>query len=116
MRSAPATYCAAASLFKGDEKNLRPRCSAPTGSAFDVPADRHGFCLWRSAFPIAKVSLVRSFVPHFAGRLSKIQSRSLSPVEVTKAELDRIAVLDPKLKSYATVMADSAMAGKTGGD
>jgi amidase len=40
----------------------------------------------------------------------------LSPVEVTKAELDRIAVLDPKLKSYATVMADSAMAGKTGGD
>jgi len=87
-----------------------------TGSAFDVPADRHGFCLWRSAFPIAKVSLVRSFVPHFAGRLSKIQSRSLSPVEVTKAELDRIAVLDPKLKSYATVMADSPMAGKTGGD
>jgi len=31
-------------------------------------------------------------------------------VEVTKAELDRIAALDPKLKSYATVMADSAMA------
>jgi hypothetical protein len=29
MRSAPATYCAAASLFKGAEKNLRPRCSAP---------------------------------------------------------------------------------------
>jgi amidase len=39
----------------------------------------------------------------------KIQSRALSPVEVTKAELDRIAALDPKLKSYATVMADSAM-------
>jgi hypothetical protein len=33
-----------------------------------------------------------------------------TPVEVTKAELDRIAALDPKLKSYATVMADSAMA------
>ncbi len=29
---------------------------------------------------------------------------------MTKAELDRIATLDPKLKSYATVMADSAMA------
>jgi amidase len=40
----------------------------------------------------------------------RIQSRALSPVEVTKAELDRIAALDPKLKSYATVMADSAMA------
>jgi amidase len=40
----------------------------------------------------------------------KIQSRALSPVEVTKAELDRIAALDPKLKSYATVTADSAMA------
>jgi amidase len=40
----------------------------------------------------------------------QIQSRALSPVEVTKAELDRIAALDPKLKSYATVTADSAMA------
>ena len=40
----------------------------------------------------------------------QIQARALSPVEVTKAELDRIATLDPKLKSYATVMADSAMA------
>jgi amidase len=40
----------------------------------------------------------------------QIQSRSLSPVEVTGAELDRIAALDPKLKSYATVMADSAIA------
>ena len=41
---------------------------------------------------------------------AKIRSGALSPVEVTKAELDRIATLDPKLKSYATVMADSAMA------
>jgi amidase len=40
----------------------------------------------------------------------QIQSRALSPVEVTKAELDRIAALDPKLESYATVTADSAMA------
>jgi amidase len=40
----------------------------------------------------------------------QIQSRALSPVEVTRAELDRIAALDPKLKSYATVMADSALA------
>ena len=40
----------------------------------------------------------------------KIQSRTLSPVEVTKAELDRIAALDPNLKSYAIVMADSSMA------
>jgi amidase len=41
---------------------------------------------------------------------TKIRSGALSPVELTKAELDRIAALDPKLKSYATVMADSAMA------
>ena len=40
----------------------------------------------------------------------KIQSRALSPVEVTNAELDRLAALDPKLKSYAIVMADFAMA------
>jgi amidase len=40
----------------------------------------------------------------------RIQSRALSPIEVTKAELDRIAALDPKLESYATVMADAAIA------
>jgi amidase len=41
---------------------------------------------------------------------AKIRSGSLSPVDVTKAELDRIAALDPKLKSYATVMGDAAIA------
>ncbi len=41
---------------------------------------------------------------------AKIRSGSVSPVEVTKAELDRIAALDPKLKSYATVMSDAAIA------
>ena len=83
----------------------------PTGSAFDVLADRHGSCLWGQSH-----SRLRRF---FLSDLSfltllevsqKIQSRALSPVEVTNAELDRIAALDPKLKSYAIVMADSAMA------
>jgi amidase len=40
----------------------------------------------------------------------RVQSRELSPVEVTQALLDRIAALDPTLHSYATVMADSALA------
>src|ERR1700722_7357062 len=40
----------------------------------------------------------------------KIRAGEVSPVEVTKAELDRIAALDPKLKSYATLMSDAAIA------
>ena len=40
----------------------------------------------------------------------QIHAKKLSPVEVTKAMLDRIEQLDGKLKSYAYVMADSALA------
>jgi amidase len=39
-----------------------------------------------------------------------IQSGEVSPVELTKAMLSRIAELDPKLKSYTTVTADLALA------
>ena len=39
-----------------------------------------------------------------------LSSRELSPVELTQAILDRIEALDGDLKSYATVMADSALA------
>ena len=38
-----------------------------------------------------------------------IESRELSPVEVTSAMLERIDALDGHLKSYATVMADHAL-------
>src|SRR5437763_1894034 len=38
-----------------------------------------------------------------------IKSRQLSPVEVTQALLERIAQLDQRCKSYATVMADHAL-------
>ncbi len=38
-----------------------------------------------------------------------IQTRQLSPVELTQAFLDRITQLDRHLKSYATVMADQAL-------
>ena len=41
---------------------------------------------------------------------ARLQSRELSPVELTTAILDRIQALDGDLKSYATVMADSAIA------
>ena len=39
-----------------------------------------------------------------------LKSRQLSPVEVTEATLARIEMLDGKLLSYATLMAESAMA------
>src|SRR3984957_12793653 len=111
MRSAPATYSAAALLFKGAEKNLRLRRPTPQR------AQRLAFSLvgtlpaYGEALPRSRKLLLSDL--SFLTLLDvsrKIQSRALSPVEVTKAELDRIAALDPKLKSYATVMADSAMA------
>ena len=38
-----------------------------------------------------------------------IRSRELSPVELAQAQLDRISELDPRLRTYATVMADRAL-------
>ena len=40
----------------------------------------------------------------------RIASRELSPVELTRHMLDRIAQVDPILKSYATVMGEQALA------
>lgn len=40
----------------------------------------------------------------------RIAAGELSPVKLTEAQLDRIAATDGRLKSYATVMADSALA------
>src|SRR5215472_805580 len=39
----------------------------------------------------------------------RIQSREISPVELTTVMLDRIAAVDRKLKSYATVMREQAL-------
>ena len=39
----------------------------------------------------------------------RIQSREISPVELTTRMLDRIAAIDPKLRSYATVMREQAL-------
>lgn len=39
-----------------------------------------------------------------------IEAREISPVELTRAILDRIGALDGRLHAYATVMADHAMA------
>lgn len=41
---------------------------------------------------------------------ARIEARELSPVEVTRAQLDRIDALDPSLRSYALVTADAALA------
>jgi amidase len=39
----------------------------------------------------------------------RLKARKLSSVEATRAILDRIETLDPKLKSYATVTAERAL-------
>ena len=63
----------------------------------------------------AYASLARASVP-FEPYLSlhetarRIAAREVSPVDLTREMLARIAAVDPVLKSYATVMADGAMA------
>ena len=50
---------------------------------------------------------------HYLGLVEvgqQIHTKKLSPVEVTKAMLERIERLDGKLRSYAYVTADSALA------
>ena len=50
---------------------------------------------------------------HYLGLLDvgrRIQSKEISSVEATQAQLDRIASVDGALKSYALVMADAALA------
>ena len=42
----------------------------------------------------------------------RLKARKLSSVEATRAILDRIETLDPKLKSYATVTPERALAGR----
>ncbi len=53
---------------------------------------------------------------HYAslGRVARlIESREISPVELTRQILDRIDTLDHSLNSYATVMAESALESAT---
>ncbi|WP_017761318.1 amidase family protein, partial [Pseudacidovorax intermedius] len=50
---------------------------------------------------------------HYLGLVEvgqQIQRKALSPVEVTQAQLERIAAHDGALKSYVRVMADQALA------
>ncbi|NBS76992.1 MAG: hypothetical protein EBT28_06110 [Betaproteobacteria bacterium] len=56
---------------------------------------------------------------HFAELLEiskRIQSRQISSVEATQAQLKRIGLLDGSLKSYATVMAEHALADAQAAD
>src|SRR5262249_15636875 len=41
---------------------------------------------------------------------ARLQRRELSPVEVTRVYLDRIAALDPQLRAYITVTGEQALA------
>ena len=45
---------------------------------------------------------------------ARIKVREISPVAVTRAQLDRIAALDGALASYALVMADAALRARAG--
>ncbi len=51
-----------------------------------------------------------------SGLATLIESREISPVEVTNAMLQRISKLDGRYKSYATLMADKALADARGAE
>src|SRR5258705_13296388 len=44
---------------------------------------------------------------------SRLRRRAISPVELTRAHLERIEQLDPKLHAFVTVTADRALADAT---
>jgi len=70
-----------------------------TGCSRTSPMDQPGSS--RDAEPLHYLSL--------RDVARRIQSKELSPVDLTKGLLDRIATIDPKLNSYATVMREQAM-------
>src|SRR5437870_4358026 len=59
---------------------------------------------WAAAPPAAEPYLSLRAVAR------RIAAREVSPVELTRRMLARIAKVDPTLKSYATVMGDQAIA------
>ncbi len=66
-----------------------------------------------SARATGKPEVIDAGTLHFASLTdvaALIQSERISPVELTQIMLDRIAVVDRRLKSYATVMIDHALA------
>ena len=69
-------------------------CKKPASSATSTATKDGGDIYYKSLREVAR----------------RIQSRDLSPVDLTRLMLDRIARVDPRLKSYATVMSDQALA------
>jgi len=76
---------------------LSLQCSRSSNEANDPPSKTSN----PTTEPIEYISL------RDVARL--IQSKQTSPVELTTRILDRIAAVDPKLKSYATVMREQAL-------
>ena len=63
-------------------------------------------------FPVPNDAAPRTTDLHFLGiaeAASLIKRRQLSPVALTRAFLDRIAVIDPQLNAYLLVTAEQAL-------
>src|ERR1700675_1753901 len=82
--------------------SLQLSCSSKESNNASAPASS------QSRTPTAMEPLHYSSLRDVARR---IQSKEISPVELTTRMLDRIAAVDPKLKSYATVMRERALEG-----
>lgn len=73
--------------------SLQTGCSSDSTSSVEEPVD-HGSLHYLSLAAVARL----------------IETKKISPVELTQLMLERIRALDSRLHSYATVMADSALA------
>ena len=71
-----------------------PGLEASTSSAFSTYKKTHDDLYYASLQEVGR----------------RIQSHDLSPVDLTRMMLDRIAKVDPHLKGYATVMSEQALA------
>ena len=81
------------SCSKGEEGQAVHAVDSPDSEVASLPVDRG---------PIHYASLTEV--------AAMVESREISPVELTKLMLARITQVDAHLKSYVTVMADSALA------
>ena len=73
--------------------SLQTGCSSDSTPSVEEPVD-HGSLHYLSLAAVARL----------------IETKKISPVELTQLMLERIRALDSRLHSYATVMADSALA------
>src|SRR5262249_59774912 len=91
-----------ASWGRSGLRSKRPcACSVPSRRSRSTPSP---------ARTIGRSEMAELFWASMTELAGLIATKAVSPVEVVRVHLDRIAALDGALKAYITVCADSALA------